>query len=229
MIENCNCVAVPYNIIAGQTLIHEYWGKITITVSLLSLKLRCITLVTLVLKSFDTADMMKETTVTYNHSVMMTTILWLIRVDLYDIIIGVALTLEAWTCHVTVAVTSPCGIYMLRRRDNIDKILTKRVLDYQCSVLRLFWPVVIMQSNMIRQRGILNIDKTIRKGTYFLYMNPILGEILHEYDEEISETFTEFLANFVVSRNTQFICWCAIVAKNKRRFMGSRFNINLFK
>ena len=42
-------------------------------------------------------------------------------------------------------------------------------------------------------------------------------DFLHEYREEKSETFTEFLTNFVLSRNKKIIRWCAVVAKNQRK------------
>ena len=45
---------------------------------------------------------------------------------------------------------------------------------------------------------------------------------LHEYWEEKSETFTEFLTNFVLTRNIKNICGCAVVVKKQQKITYDR-------
>ena len=47
-------------------------------------------------------------------------------------------------------------------------------------------------------------------------------DFLDEYCEEKSETYTEFLTNFVLTRNIEIIRWCAVVVKNQQKITCDR-------
>ena len=50
-------------------------------------------------------------------------------------------------------------------------------------------------------------------------------DFLHEYCEDKSETFTEFLTNFVLTRNIKIIRCCAVVAKKQKISCDREFSI----